>query len=199
MRRSFAVILLAAAPAAPASAQIAWQSPALIGPAAPSGVSLFVIDPAGGDLGGLVTFRHDAGPVGLGYRLAIADEAGPDGDIAISGGVDISGFLTRGVEGSLIDVVWWSGGGVGIGDETLVSIPLGLLLGASLTSEDVTLSPYGGAHLSLDISTVDDDNVDLSGAVDVGLDVTLPSGWLVRFGATVGDREALALGVRLPT
>ena len=31
------------------------------------------------------------------------------------------------------------------------------------------------------------------------LDVVLSSGWLVRFGGSVGDREALAIGVKIDT
>ena len=199
MRRTLAVAVLTAALAAPASAQIAWDGPALISPVTPAGVSVFILDAAGADLGGLATFRHDAGPVGLGYRLSLAEQGGPDGDIAVSVGVDVSGFLSRGVEGSEIDVVWWAGGGIGLGDETLVTIPVGLVLGWSGSGGDVILSPYGGGHVNLEISTLDTNNVDLVGVIDLGLDLVLPSGWMVRFGVTVGDRDSLALGVKLPS
>ena len=64
MLRTLAVATLVAAFAVPASAQTAWDSPPLISHVVPSGVSLFVLSPAGGDFGALVTFRHDAGPVG---------------------------------------------------------------------------------------------------------------------------------------
>ena len=197
MPRTLAVAVLTAALAVPASAQIAWDGPALIGPVAPAGVSLFILDAAGGELGGLATFRHDAGPVGFGYRLAIAEQG--NGDIAVSGGVDVSGFLSRGIEGSEIDVVWWAGGGIGQGAETLVTIPVGLVLGWSGSGGDVILSPYGGGHVSLEVSTFDNNNVDLVGLVDLGLDLVLPSGWMIRFGLTVGDRDSLALGVKLPS
>jgi len=163
----------------------------------PAGVSLFVISPAGGDLGGLVTFRHDAGPVGLGYRFAISDQDGSSGDLAVAGGVDISGFLSRAVEGSEIDVMWWSGAGIGIGNETVVSLPVGALIGWSGQGGDVILSPYGGGHVTLDISTSDVDNVHFGGSFDLGLDIVLSSGWLIRFGASLGDRDALALGVKI--
>ena len=199
MRRTLAAAVLTAALAAPAAGQTAWDSPALISPVSPAGVSVFLIDAAGGELGGLATFRHDAGPVGFGYRLALVDESGVDNGIAVSGGVDISGFLSRAVEGSEVDVVWWSGGGIGFGEETLVTIPVGLIIGWSGSGGDVILSPYGGGHVSLDISTSDMNSVDLTGVVDLGLDLVLPSGWLVRFGVTVGDRDALALGVKLPS
>lgn len=183
--------------AAPASAQIAWDSPPLVSPVSPAGVSLFLLGPAGGDLGGLVTWRHEAGPVGLGYRFAIADEDGSDG-VAFAGGVDVSGFLSRAVEGSEVDVMWWSGVGLGVGQNTIVSLPLGALIGWSGQGGDVVLSPYGGGHLTLDISNIDNDNLSLAGSFDLGLDVLLASGWLVRFGGSFGDRDALALGARIP-
>lgn len=199
MRRLFALAALMGITTVPAAGQIAWDGPPLISAVTPSGVSIFLINPAGGSLGALGTFRHSAGPVGVGYRFMVAEENGPNGDLAIGGGFDVSGFLSRGVEGSNVDVVWWSGGGLGIGSETLVSVPLGLIIGWSGTEGDVTLSPYGGGHVKLDISSGGDGDLDLVGLVDLGLDLVLSSGWLVRFGATLGQQDALAIGLRLPT
>jgi hypothetical protein len=51
----------------------------------------------------------------------------------------------------------------------------------------------------LDISSGPGDDVDLNGAVDLGMDLVLSSGWMIRFGASLGDRESLAFGIRLPT
>lgn len=187
-----------ASSAVPASAQIAWDAPPLVSHVAPAGVSLFLISPAGGDLGGLVTFRHAAGPVGLGYRFAVADESGTDG-IAFAGGVDVSGFLARAVEGSQVDVMWWSGAGLGAGNETVVSFPLGALIGWSGQGTGAILSPYGGGHIVFDVSSAGQDNLSLGGAFDLGVDVVLSSGWLVRFGGSIGDRDALAIGVRIGT
>lgn len=191
---------LVASAIGPASimAQTAWDAPPLISHVAPAGVSLFLVSPAGGDLGGLVTFRHEAGPVGLGYRLSLTDENASD-DLAVAAGVDISGFLARGVEDSPLDVMWWSGAGLGWGENTIISLPLGALVGWSGQGGDVILSPYGGGHLVMDISDIEGDNVSLGGAFDFGLDVVLSSGWLVRFGGSVGDRDALAIGVKIDT
>jgi hypothetical protein len=196
--RASIVAAAAAALTTPASAQIAWDSPALISPVVPSGFSIFLVNPAGGDLGALGTLRHGAGPVGLGYRAAIADEDG-SGDLAVSGGVDVSGMLARGVEGSEIDVMWWTGGGLSVGTETLVTAPLGVILGWSGEGSDVVFSPYGGAHVVLDIVTGRGDSVRFDGVIDMGIDLVLSSGWMLRAGASVGDRESLALGIRLPT
>ena len=183
---------------APASAQTSWDAPPLISHVAPAGVSLFLLSPQGGDLGGLVTFRHEAGPVGMGYRLSLTDQDAND-NLAIASGVDISGFLARGVEGAPVDVMWWSGAGLSWGAGTIASVPLGALVGWSGQGGDVVLSPYGGGHLVLDISNIAGDNVSLRGAFDLGLDIVLASGWLVRFGGSIGDRSALALGVKIDT
>lgn len=109
MRPSICLVTvgLVASAIGPASitAQTAWDAPPLISHVAPAGVSLFLVSPAGGDLGGLVTFRHEAGPVGLGYRLSLTEENASD-DLAVAAGVDISDFLARGVEDSPVDVMW---------------------------------------------------------------------------------------------
>ena len=202
MRFSISLVTagLVAATIAPisAAAQTAWDAPPMISHVVPAGVSFFLLSPSGGDLGGLVTFRHEAGPVGMGYRLSVTDENASD-DLAIAAGVDISGFLARGVEGAPIDVMWWSGAGLGWGEDTVVSLPLGAVVGWSGQGGDVILSPYGGGHISLDISDVTDNSVSLNGSFDFGLDVVLSSGWLVRFGGSVGDRDALAIGVKIDT
>lgn len=192
---ALAASAFAVAPA-PASAQIAWDAPPLISHVAPSGFSVFLVSPEGGDLGGLATYRHAAGPVGLGYRFALADESGSD-NIAVSGGVDVSGFLARAVEGSEVDVMWWSGAGLGVGSETVVSFPLGALIGWSGEGDGAVLSPYGGGHIVLDVSSAEGDNVNLGGAFDLGVDLALSSGLLIRFGGSIGDREAIAIGVRV--
>lgn len=197
MRRTLMVtFFLLASVSAPATGQVPWDSPALISPAVPSGLSLFAINPAGGDFGGLATFRHAAGPVGLGYRGALAEDA--SGDLAFTAGVDVAGVLARGVEGSEVDVIWWAGGGIGVGDESVFTAPLGIMLGWTGSGGDVLLSPYAGAHVVLDLTSVEGDAVRFDGVIDLGLDLVLSSGWMIRAGASFGDRESLALGVKLP-
>ena len=197
--RSLSVAALVIALAgSPAAAQIAWDSPALVSPSVPGGLSLFLVNPAGGDLGALGTLRHSAGPVGLGYRAAIADESGSS-DIAVSAGIDVSGMLARAVEGSEVDVMWWAGGGVGFGTETVITAPLGVILGWTGEGSDVLFSPYGGGHVVLDFVTGPGDSVRFDGVLDLGIDLVLSSGWMIRVGASLGDRESLAAGIRLPT
>lgn len=197
--RSLSAMILFALLAVPVSGQTAWDSPALLSPTVPGGFSIFLIEPAGGDLGALGTLRHSAGPVGLGYRVGIAEESGPAGDVAVTGGIDASGLLARGVEGSEVDVIWWAGGGMSIGSDWVVSAPAGIMLGWSGSGGDVIFSPYGGVHVVLDLTGNDGDAVNFDGVADLGIDLVLSSGWMIRAGATLGSsREAIAVGIKIP-
>jgi len=196
VKRTFTAIALSALLALPVSGQIAWDAPALISPVVPSGFSLFLIEPAGGDLGVLGQFRHSAGPVGVGYRAALAEESGPAGDLAVSFGIDVAGFLARAVEGSEVDLVWWAGGGMSVGSDWVISGPAGIIVGWSGEGDGVVVSPYSGAHVVLDIV---EDDLDFDGAIDLGLDLVLRSGWMIRAGASLGDRESIAIGFRIPS
>jgi hypothetical protein len=117
----------------------------------------------------------------------------------VSFGIDVAGFLARAVEGSEVDLVWWAGGGMSVGSDWILSAPAGIILGWSGEGDGVVISPYGGAHVVLDITGNEGDALNLDGALDLGLDLVLRSGWMIRAGATLGDREAFAIGFRLPS
>jgi hypothetical protein len=50
----------------------------------------------------------------------------------------------------------------------------------------------------LDVMSGPGDDMDLDGAVDLGLDLAFSQGWTFRFGAALGGREALGVGFRVP-
>jgi len=199
VRCSLVVLFTVAAllPAA-AGAQLSWDEPSLVGPYAPQGVSVFLLDPDPGDnLGALVHWRHDSASLGLAYRAGLARDA--NGALAGLAGVDVSGILAHGVEDADIRVVWWTGIGAGLGNNLTVSVPLGLMAGWRGLGDDNVFAPYAGAHVSLDLSTREGGGVvSMRPSFDVGLDLTLVSGFLVRAGASLGERSSLALGLRLP-
>lgn len=179
-------------------AQVAWEAPPLIAPGAPSGLSVLLWDAyPGDDLGVMALWRSAAVPSGLGIRGGLAEQ--PGGDLAGMFGLDVSGSLGSLDEAGNAGVVWWAGAGLGIGDEVLVSLPVGITVGWRVSEDAVTFSPYVGGHVALDILTGPDDDLDLEGAVDLGVDLAFNSGFAVRFGASVGGREALAVGLRFPT
>lgn len=179
------------------SAQVAWDAPAMMRPGGPTGLSILLVEAyPSDDLGGLAMWRTSPAPVGLGFRGGIAEDA--SGDAAVLFGIDVSGPLASPTTEGEPEVMWWTGAGVGIGEELLASFPLGLVLGWELSDEGVTFAPYVGAHVALDVLTGPGDDVDLDASVDLGVDLGFPSGFMVRFGAAVAGRESLAVGVRLP-
>ena len=56
-----------------------------------------------------------------------------------------------------------------------------------------------GGHIALDFTSLDDETVALDASLDAGIDLSLTSGWVVRFGVSLGGREALALGMSVPS
>lgn len=180
-----------------ASGQIVWDAPALMRPGAPSGLSVLLLDPhPGGDLGVMAAWRSRAAPAGLGLRAGLADD--PGGDLAVMFGVDVSGSLGPLGGGGQPDVLWWTGAGMGVGDEFVVSFPLGLALGWQVTDESVSFAPYVGGHAVLDILSGPGDDTDLDAAVDLGVDLGFGSAIMVRFGASLGGRDAFGIGIRIP-
>lgn len=197
-RRSLFVAALAAALApAGAAGQAPWDAPTFLRPGAPARLTLALTEgePADG-LGFMALWRGAAAPVGLGFRAGLVEA--PVDDLAAFFGVDLSGSLTGPLGPGQPEAIWWTGAGVGLGDEVSASFPLGLVLGWTARAEGVAFMPYLGGHVVLDARSGPGDALDLEGVVDLGLDLGLAGGWMVRFSAALGGREALALGVRLP-
>ncbi len=192
--------LLAIALLAPSKslAQVVWDSPALMRPGAPSGFSLFLVEPhPSDDLGAIAYWRRSPAPVGIGFRGGIAEE--PGGDAAGLFGIDISGTLASPGSGGQPEVLWWTGAGLGFGSEVVASFPLGLVLGWRGTEDGVSFMPHLGGHVVLDVASGPGDDVDIDGALDLGLDLGFDSGFMIRFAAAVIERESFAIGVRLPS
>lgn len=198
MRRGVWALLMAAVlvPGA-ASAQIAWDSPLLLPPRAEPGFGIFLADVAGGDLGVLALWRSPAWNFGLRGGLA----EGPGNDLGVFAGIDFAGALTRSTEEFPLDIDWVFGAGLGVTEGALVSLPLGLTIGHQFQGDDVGFLPYVTPRVVLDAcidcgrGREDDDDVSLDFAADVGLDMRLTSAFLIRFGATLGDREGVAIGL----
>lgn len=189
------VVALALAPR-PVAAQIAWDSPMLMPPKTPNGFGIYLVDVAGGGLGVLGTWRSPT--YGFGIRGGVADAN--NNDVGVFGGVDFNGELTRSTEEFPIDIDWVAGLGIGIVNGGLISAPLGLSLGHEFIGDNVGFTPYVTPRVVLDAcldcgrrSDANDLNLDF--AVDIGLDLAMTSSLRVRFGATLGDREGVGIGL----
>lgn len=181
---------------APGQAQIAWDSPMLLPPRAPDGLGLYLVDVHGGELGVMGTWR--APGLEFGIRAGLAEGHGDD--LGIFGGIDFMGTLTRASNDFPLDVDWLVGAGLGAEDGVRLSLPAGLTAGHTFEGDGVFFIPYVTPRVILDAflgaeDRRDSEDLDLDVAVDIGLDLRFRSNFTVRFGATVGDRSAVAIGV----
>jgi hypothetical protein len=206
MRRTgkLATVALVGALAAPlltpatARSQVAWDGPMLMAPGAPAGWGFHLVDPHPGDgLGGLVTWRSNPAPVGLGFRAGLFE--GVRDDLGLVGGVDVSGTIHRGTGEVPTDVIWFVGAGAGIDDDLLLSFPAGIALGWSFQGDNVAFRPYVAPRLVLDAFVGDDreDDLDLGVAVEIGLDLAFDPDWAIRTAGSFGDRDAVSVGIVL--
>jgi hypothetical protein len=195
-----AAVLLTGFLGAGASAQTAWESPILIPPAGTGGVGLYLTEPAFGDLGFMITYRSRAGGQ-MGYRIGLAEDR--SNDVAVFGGFDLGGLLTPATVDFPLDVGWYTGAGAGIGNDVLLSFPLGVSMGRTVVNEGVRFTPYVAPRLVLDAwlgrSDPPGDDLDLAFAVDLGVILAFQSSWEIRFGASLADHDALAVGLGLPS
>jgi hypothetical protein len=182
-----------------ARAQIAWDTPLLIAPNEAPGWGLYLAEVYGGDLGVIGTWRSPSWNFGVRGGLAEAN----DGDLGILAGIDFSGALVRATAEFPLDVDWVFGGGIGTGNGVRISLPAGLIVGYSFPAEGVTFTPYASPRVMLDAfidretaaAADDGSDAELAAAVDLGLDLRLRQGFTIRFGATLGDHDGVAIGI----
>lgn len=184
-----------------AHAQPAWDSPMLMPPGTNEGLGVLLMEAHGGGIGALLTWRAPRWNFGLRAGLAEA----PGDDIGLITGIDVNGALTRETPDFPLDIDWVFGAGIGVEDGARISIPLGLSIGHTFRSENATFLPYATPRVVLDAFIDDDDDenpdlddnddVDFGVALDLGLDLRVTPAFLIRFAATVGDRDAVALGL----
>lgn len=195
----FACIFALAAllPAARLDAQVAWESPMMASPRPPAGFGVYLADVAGGGLGLIGTYRGANSGNGLEFRFGIA-EGGPGDDINALLGASLSGLLARESGDMPFDISWIAGAGVGFGDWGLITIPAGVSFGHTFRGDGINITPYVTPRVHLDLAVGDevgDDNSDLGLSVDLGFDLALRRGWMLRFGAALGDHDAFAFGI----
>lgn len=194
-------LLLAAGWVEGVEAQVAWDSPQLISPATPAGLGIHLVEAHPGDgLGVLLTWRGSPAPGGVGFRLGLAEDTRDN--LAVFGGADFSGMFYRHTQDFPLDVLWATGVGVGVGDYAIISVPFGVALGRSLDADGVIFTPYFSPRIFLDAFLGDRnprrDSLDLGFALDLGADVAFGRSFTLRFAASLGDRETLAIGMAFP-
>jgi hypothetical protein len=185
-------------------AQTAWDSPMLLPPRAADGFGIFLTDMHAGGIGVMATWQSPTWNYGL--RAGIAE--GPGGsDLAVFGGVDFAGIINRSTADFPVDIDWVLGAGVGMSDGARVSFPLGLSAGHTFEGDGARFTPYITPRVILDAffgreqPNGSREGADLAFGVDLGLDLAIRggtgplAGTTIRFGATIGDRNAIGLGL----
>jgi hypothetical protein len=179
-----------------ARAQVVWDSPTLLPPRGTPGTGIYLVDVHRGGLGVLGTFR--GATLGTGLRIGVAE--GPRGEgIAVLGGLDYMASLARVAPDFPVDISWLTGVGAGYSDHLVISIPLGLAIGRTFTSPEVSFTPYLTPKVIADVhlgrGANDDNDLDLEFDLDLGFDIAFRPGWAVRFGAGLGSRSGIGIGI----
>jgi hypothetical protein len=191
-------VVAASAVATPAQAQVAWDSPMVLPPNTPDGIGIFLLDTDGGGIGVSAIWRSPIWNYGL--RVGFA-EGRADDRISIFGGLDFAGPISRANPDFPLDVDWVLGAGVAFERQVRIAAPLGLTTGHTFHAEGASFTPYLTPRVVLDAYIGDEGppyrerGLHLNMAVDLGLDLRLQQGLLIRFAATAGQRNAVAIGL----
>jgi len=187
------------------SGQIAWDTPRMIGPESPSGLGFYWMrgETLPGDddavfatmslpgTGGSVSLRG-----GVGYGVA--------GEEAAFGGVDLRAPVARHTETQPLDIEWSGGAGLGVGEYWLFTVPVALSAGRSWSSGAVWFAPYLSLGAAFDYrygdsDFVPDEEFEISATAGAGADISFDPArrFVIRASASLGDRQAIAVGLSI--
>jgi hypothetical protein len=173
-------------------------------------VSFFLVDPGEG-LGALGQWQASGTSRRVGFRIGLAETH--DDRMSVFGGVDFTGHIFSHSADFPLDIIWVTGLGVGVRDDAILTIPMGVSMGRLVTEEGFWFHPYLAPRLVVDAYLGDDvthehhdqgphrhshDDLDLGFALDVGADFSFTGNWAIRVGVSVGDRDGLAIGFSVP-
>ena len=180
--------------AAPLSAQ-AWDSPSFFSPRPGEDIGLYVIDAeGGGDLGFAGIWRQE-GNINLGVRAGLA------GGDYFSVGAEFYGPLDVLGPQSPVLLSWIVGLGATFNDVTWLRIPLGASIGMNIgASSSIRIMPYIHPRVAFDLFAFDtaageETETELNVDLDLGADIGLGQQFVLRVGATIGDVDAIGVGV----
>jgi hypothetical protein len=187
-------LAMCAGAAAPAAAQ-AWDTPTFFSPRPGEDIGLYIIDADGvSDLGFAGIWRQE-GNINLGVRAGIA------GDDYYAVGAEFYGPLhVLGPQSPLL-VSWVLGAGATFNGVTWLRIPFGASIGMDLGSANsLRIMPYVHPRVAFDLVAFDtptgeETDTEFTFDLDLGADIGLGQQFVLRFGATLGDRSAIGAGV----
>ena len=197
MKRLALAVVFVLAGAGAVSAQ-SWDSPSFMSPVQGDDVGVYFVD---GDVAdwGLQGIWRQTGNLNLGIRGGVL--GGDDQTYGLIAAEFFGPIMSGNADLPLIVITWTAGAGAIFGDGTAISVPVGLSFGANLDAGRIAIIPYVHPRFAIDFLTGDGDSeVELNLPVDLGADVRLPNGAIIRVGGTLtGDfHEAIGVGLAFP-
>jgi hypothetical protein len=182
--------------------QLPWESGSLPGPNAQPGMSLlfldYGLDPNSG-YGGAFAWRTPMNDRLLGLHASAARGLG--NRLNYAGGVDVSGELLARSRQSPVAVTWFSGLGASYGEYLEMALPIGLAFGRSFERTAISVRPHASARTVLEgrIGSAAPADRSIGFAIDVGSEIAFGKTrrYGLALGASLGDRPAAAIGLRL--
>ena len=183
-----------------ADAQLPWETPQLLAPHAPRGVSVMAASYAaapGDGWGAMLIWRRADAPTGLGFRFAAGHGRG--GREAIAAGVEAAVWIARVSDSFPVDMIWTTGIGGSYGSSAQVGLPVGVSAGRSFGDESFWFNPYAATRVIVEGrfgGRAPADELDLQLATELGANLSFDRNrrFVVRMAAAIGDRSALAIG-----
>lgn len=188
------LLMTSVAGASAQEAPILWNSPTFMAPHPGSDLGVYLVDTDGADLGFHGVWRTD-GNMNLGLRAGYLDTPG-DGVLLF--GAETWGDIAVQDADFPLDLAWTAGAGASVNGSTIVGIPVGVSFGRTIDLEDsISFQLYGHPRIGLAIfeNAADDLELDLEGQFDLGADFYLSQDVTLRIGVTLGDFDALGIGV----
>ena len=186
----FAIVLLGLlAIAGPVSAQ-GWDMPSFFSPRPGEDIGLYIIDADGVDDIGIAGIWRQEGNLNLGVRAGIV------GDDHYALGAEFYGPIS-GVQSPIL-LSWVVGLGGTFNGVTWLRIPAGVSVGVDVDAGSFRILPYVHPRVEFDYFSFetpggDESDSELNFDLDLGADVDIGR-FVLRFGATVGDFDAIGIG-----
>ena len=196
-------VLVAVAVALPVAteAQIAWDTPRLIGPDTPGGFGAYWVRagtlPGDGDAA-FATMTLPGLGTSVTLRGGIGNGAGEEP--AGFGGVDLRAPITRHGPGQPLDIEWHTGVGVGIGQYQIASLPIGVSVGRGWSSGSIWFAPWIAVGATAEYrrgEEAPDEEFVVEPTAEVGVDLAFDPGrrFIVRAATALADRQAVSVGL----
>ncbi|HUH14194.1 MAG TPA: hypothetical protein VMK65_13850 [Longimicrobiales bacterium] len=180
-----------------AAAQAAWDTPSFLPPAPGDDIGAYYVQPDASDWGVVGIWRQQ-GNLNLGARLGVVQPSFGGADLMWMAGGESWGTLLAAGAQLPVNVAWTLGFGASFGNGvTFARVPVGVSIGRWLDLGGLAIQPYAHPRLGLDIYAPDegDSETELAFLADLGVDLALGSALTVRAGISLGDADAVGVGV----